>query len=522
MSRGARRPHLTADALGFRFPDGRALFDGLSFGLGDERVGIVGANGSGKTTFLRILAGDLAPSDGVVHRAAPLAYMPQGAAPDPHVTVADALGLAPDAVVFGDDARLLDTLGLSHLPLDRSVAAVSGGEATRLALAARMMHAPDVLLLDEPTNDLDAAGRAAVCTLVARWTRGLVVATHDRALLAHVDRIVELSPLGARSYGGNFEAYRAQVGTERAAAEREHDSSTAALRRVERGLQAVRERKARADARGKRSRDTGSQPKLVLNAKRARSQGTGARLQETAERQATAARERAAEAKARLVEREALRFDVPPTGLANGSTVVALRDVSVVPPGASADTPPVLRGLSFEVVGPERVAITGANGAGKSSLLHLLAGLSAPRAGELRRGVPLARVALLDQHAQLLGGGETVYDAFSALHPTLDRNAVHEALARFQFRADAARACVATLSGGERMRVALACVLSGEAPPQCLVLDEPTNHLDLDSVEQLEAALRAYDGAVIVASHDPTFLDAIRVERRIALSRPAM
>jgi ATPase subunit of ABC transporter with duplicated ATPase domains len=401
-------------------------------------------------------------------------------------------------------------LRLAHLPLDRPVAAVSGGEATRLALAAHLVTPPDALLLDEPTNDLDAVSREAVYALVEQWRRGLVVASHDRALLQRVDRIVALEDGTAVSYGGGWSLYREELDRQRTAARRERESARAELRRAERHRQEVRERQSRRDAAGRRERASGSQPKLVLNAKRERSQGTGARLEEMVTRVAESARRRLRAADARVHEQAPLAVVMPSSGLAAGTTVVALHAVDVGPaPGVV-----LLREVSFHVQGAERVALTGPNGSGKSTLLRLLAGVTTPAAGRVHRGVPLSRVAFLDQRTRLLDRGRTVLDAFAAHHPALDVTAVRAALARFHFRADAARQTVASLSGGERMRAALACGLAGAEVPQCLVLDEPTNHLDLSSLEGVEGALREYDGAIIVASHDETFLDSIGVARR--------
>jgi ATPase subunit of ABC transporter with duplicated ATPase domains len=527
--------YLSADSISVRLPDGRLLFNNLTFGLTDERVGVVGANGSGKTTFLRVLAGALAPSTGVVRRMVDVAFVPQGLSHHPQATVASVLGAEAqlsaltrvlaghgrtrDLELIGDDwdvreraMAALKHLGLGHLQLERTLDRVSGGEATRLALAAQLLTQPDVLLLDEPTNDLDAAGRAAVHALVATWRGGVIVCTHDRALLAHVDRILEFSAGAVRSYGGNYAAYRAQLDAERAAAIREQDSAAAALKRTRRQLHEVQERKQRADARGKRERGTGSQPPLVLNAARERSQGTGARLVETAERLSESAARRLQDARARVEVRSTLRAEVPPSGLAAGTTVVALTDVALGPPGSPR---PLLRNVAFELVGAERVRITGPNGAGKSSLLTVLAGQREVQAGRVHRGVPLSRVAVLDQGTTLLGDGPTIADAIAAYHPTLTRNAVRAALARFDFRAAAAERRLALLSGGERMRAALACVFAGETPVQLLILDEPTNHLDLESVVALEATLRAFDGALVVVSHDDAFVERIGMTRAV-------
>ncbi len=537
------RPLVTADAISCVLPAGRCLFEPFSLGLtAGQRLALVGANGSGKSTLLSMLAGHRAPTTGHVRHMGRVSYLAQSATPRAMGCVGDALGVqhivtALARIESGDGTPdqltrdleivdghwtlperlrvILDNVRLAHVALDTPVRSLSGGERARLHLAAQLLSEPDVLLMDEPTNDLDAPSRAAVCAVVSQWRGGLVVASHDRVLLGHVDRILELRGGSVRLYGGNYTLYREAVEQERLAAERELDSAAAALKKTQRTVVEARERKAKSDAKGRRARPTGSQPSLVLNAARERSQHTGARLQETARRVEHAARERVAEAEQRLDDHTALRIPVVPTGLPSGTTVCSLQDVSTGP----APDAPILTHVSFDVVGPERVALVGANGAGKSTLLHLLAGHRTPLHGHLYRGVPVTRVAYLDQQVALLGDGHTLIDAFRAYHTRWTDSAIRETLARFHFREGDVLRPVESLSGGERMRAALAIVLSGDEPARCLLLDEPTNHLDLDSIEQLEAALRAYDGALIVASHDDRFLQEISCVRTLEVSR---
>jgi ATPase subunit of ABC transporter with duplicated ATPase domains len=523
---------LTFDTVSLRTPDGRSLLDNLTFSLGRERVGLVGRNGVGKTTLLRAASGEIPPAAGAVRLTGRAAVLEQSFGPPAGATLADLLGVTgplalldrigrgearPDELEAADwtlTLRIeaaLARAGLGAAALDRPAAELSGGQATRAGIARLLLALPDLILLDEPTNNLDVQGRAAVAELLAGWEGGALVVSHDRDLLAGMDRILELTTLEARLYGGGWNLYRARRELETAAAERSLETAERDVQRAARAAQVARERKDRRDAAGRRARARGDAPKILLDARAERAEGTGARLNRLAERQQADAAQALETAAARVERLRRLAFDLPKTNLPAGRTVLAFEDVAFGWP----DGAPLIEGLSFRLVGPERVAVTGPNGAGKTTLIRLATGALKPHAGRVVRGVP---AALLDQQASLLDDGLTLVDNFRRRHPAATANQAHEALARFLFRNTEALKLAGALSGGERLRAALACVLWGQTPPQLLILDEPTNHLDLASIEAVEAALAAYDGALLAVSHDGRFLDAIGIERRIALA----
>ena len=249
---------------------------------------------------------------------------------------------------------------------------------------------------------------------------------------------------------------------------------------------------------------------MALDAAAERAEGTGSRLARTAERQQAQSSKALADAKAGVERVRRLAFDLPPSGLAGTKMVLSLEGVGFAWPAGRS----VLAGVDLRITGPERIAVSGPNGAGKTTVLRLAAGDLEPTVGVIRRGVAAAR---LDQRAALLEDHETLLENFMRLNPRGDPHAAHEALARFLFRNVAAEKRAGTLSGGERLRAALACVLCSETPPQLLILDEPTNHLDLQSIEAIEQALAGFDGALLVVSHDEDFLCGINVQRTLAL-----
>lgn len=527
---------MTLNSVAARTPDGHSLFDNLSLAFGRERTAVVGGNGVGKTTLLRLVAGLAEPAEGMAARAGTVGWLSQTYEPAPGETVAETLGAAgPLAllarVLAGEgsvedmaeadwtlEARLDEALaqvGLTGLALDRFTASLSGGEQTRLRLAGLMLGAPDLIVLDEPTNHLDAEARARalVAEVVGRWPGGVLTVSHDRGLLRRMDRIVELSSLGARTYGGGWDLYAERREAERAAAERDLDSAEREVGRAAREAQTALEKKAKRDKAGRAHRAGTSDPKILLDAKAQRAEESGAREGRLAERRRTEVEARLTEARERVEQARLLSVPMPSTGLAAGKAVLALDGAEWRSPEGRLIVGPV----SLRLTGPERVAITGPNGAGKTTLLKLIAGELEPTAGRIER--PVA-AALLDQAAAILKPDETLIEAWRRLNPEGTPNDAHAALARFLFRNTAAHRTVGTLSGGERLRAALACVMTGAKPPQLLILDEPTNHLDLDSIAAIEAALAAYDGALVIVTHDRDFMDNVGVDREVRLARP--
>ncbi|MEE1841643.1 MULTISPECIES: ATP-binding cassette domain-containing protein [unclassified Streptomyces] len=517
---------LTCSALSFRWPDGTTVFDGLSLAVGRGRVGLVGTNGAGKSTLLRLLAGQLRPSQGSVTVGGSLAHLPQNITLDTTLRVDRALGIAERrealrAIESGDvDERHFETigddwdveeralatlgsLGLGGIELDRTVGQLSGGETVLLRLAALLLERPDILLLDEPTNNLDAFARRRLYEAVDSWRSGiLVVVSHDRELLERVDRVAELRTGSVNWYGGGWSAYQEAVAAEQEAAGRTLRAAEADLRRQKRELEETQVKLARRQRNGRRIEAEGGLPKILAGRRKRSAQESAGKLRGVHEERLDEARERREEAAEAIRDDAEIRVSLPHTAVPTGRAVLSLDGVR---PRFGR-----LREGTLQVHGPERIALVGRNGAGKTTLLRTLTGELAPLSGEARTFVP---VRFLPQRLDVLDEELSVAANVARTAPGVTDNHIRAQLARFLFRGKRAEQPAGTLSGGERFRAALAATMLAAPAPQLLMMDEPTNNLDIASVRQLTGALESYEGALLIASHDLTFLESIGITR---------
>jgi ATPase subunit of ABC transporter with duplicated ATPase domains len=522
--------------LSFSWPDDTPLFQDLFFTVGGGRTGLVAPNGAGKSTLLKLIAGEYRPSGGTASVKGVLGYLPQSLPLVGDLTVAEVLGIAPviralDAVESGDASEehfttigndwdieertraQLDRLGLGDVPLTRRLHTLSGGQVVSLGLAAQLLRRPDVLLLDEPTNNLDLDARRTLYGVIEDWNGCLLLVSHDRPLLDRMDRIAELDRGEVRSFGGNFTEYEEAVRAAREVAEKNVRNAEQEVKREKREMQQARERAARRASNAARNLKNAGLPKIFAGTMKRSAQESAGKSNETHAARFSEARARLDDAGRALRDEQKIALELPGTNVPAGRTVF-LGERMQVRYGERALF--AEEGANLAIRGPERIALTGPNGAGKSTLLRVINGELEPEGGGTKRAD--GRVAYLSQRLDLLDLERTVAENLAAFAPGIPEAQRMNLLARFLFRGSRIHLRVGVLSGGERLRATLACVLCAEPAPQLLLLDEPTNNLDLVSVGQLESALNAYEGAFVVVSHDERFLAEIKIDRWLRLS----
>ena len=523
---------VTLQGVSYHLPDGSSLFSDLDLHLDQRRTGLVGRNGVGKSILARIIAGDILPSTGRCIRTGSVYYLKQQVSQDPNHTLAELAGVQPvisalERIERGSSVQadfdcvgerwnirqqLLDQLSrnnLAHLTLSTPASALSGGEAMRVALMGAFLSQADLLILDEPTNHLDRQYRLALQAQLQQWPNGLLVISHDRELLEHMERIVELSSSGLTSYGGGFSFYAQAKAEQLQTAQQQLTSARLERKRQEHALREQRESLERRQARGQKQAADTNQAKILLGRQKERSQASSGKLrvQQDAAREQLSARVRQA---ANQVEEQQAIVVYPPQVCLNAPVQIAELIDACLPQGAEQ-----LRLINLTITRGQRIALTGPNGCGKSTLLKVLAG-KLPVVCGLAKTLVIS--AYLDQHLGVLAPELSVLEQLQSLNRQLSEGELRTRLAQLGLNADRIHLPCHRLSGGERLKAAMACVFYAQSPPPLLLLDEPANHLDLPSVQALEAMLNQYSGTLVITSHDEVFLAAIGITHKLKAS----
>ncbi|WP_280403303.1 ABC-F family ATP-binding cassette domain-containing protein [Nocardia brasiliensis] len=511
--------------LTFSWPDGTPVFDGLDGVLGPGHIGLVGSNGAGKSTLLRLIAGELTPARGSITRTGHLGYLRQDLGLAAGQRVDAVLGIADIRKALhriesgsGDESdfdlvgsrwdveeraiALLGRLGLHYVAdsaaqLDRRLETLSGGETTLLGLIAELLAEPQILLLDEPTNNLDQVARARLYDVVAQFSGTVLTVSHDRELLERMTTIAELRQGEIRLFGGNFSAYERVIEAEQKAARAAIRDARSDVRKQARELVEAHIKLDRRLRYGQKMWDQKREPKIIMAERKRQAQVSAGKLRNNHIDKLETAKDQLQHAQELLRDDREIRVDLPGTRLYPGQDVIELDRVRL----ACGPT------VSLRVNGPERIALTGRNGVGKTTLLQQISAVG-----------PKVPWRMLPQRLDIFDEQRSVFENVAAAAPHALPEQIRTRLARFLFRGADADVAAAALSGGERLRAALAMLLLADPAPKLLLLDEPTNNLDLPSLEHLTQALAGFEGALIVVSHDPRFLDEIGVTRKLELT----
>ena len=523
--------------LSYTHTDKEVLFSNLNLIINSgEKTALTGNNGCGKSTLMRILAGEASPGTGSVHCSGHLYYVPQHFGQYDDRTVAQVLGIdrkltALHAILNGDTAEehfarldndwnieertqaVLHAWHLNGISLLRPLEGLSGGEKTRLFLAGMELKEPDTLLLDEPTNHLDTAGRKRLYDFVHRTSATVLVISHDRTLLNLLPAICELSRNGLACYGGNYDFYKEQKEVHRNALQQQLEEKEKALRLARKTAREMEERKARQNTRGEKASIKKGIPRILLGGLKNHAENSSSKLSNVHAEKTDKIQQEITNLKGSLPQTNKLKTDFNASALHIGKILVTSQNINFHYPDSNTNLWTVP--LSFQLRSGNRFCIKGDNGSGKTTLLKLITGELTPTGGTIERAD--FTYIYLDQEYSLIQNEYTVSEqaeAFNLRH--LPEHETKTILNRYLFPQDVWNKPCSKLSGGEKMRLAFCCLMIADNTPDLFILDEPTNNLDIESIEIITATIRNYQGTVLAVSHDRDFLKETGIEQEIS------
>ncbi|ADY51483.1 ABC transporter related protein [Pseudopedobacter saltans DSM 12145] len=528
---------ITLQNLTYIHPNRDLLFDNIHFTINSrQKIALIGNNGVGKSTLLRIIAGEISPAGGSVSiNKNDVYFIPQVYGQFNHLTVAEALKVEDKLYAFeeilkgnasdenleclNDDWTIEDRCNealrywnLSDIAFNQNLGNLSGGQRTKVFLAALMIHRPSLILLDEPSNHLDTESREKLYKYIKSVNATLLVVSHDRTLLNLLDMVLELTPKGINTYGGNYDFYLSQKEKELEALDHQIKSKEKTIKQAKEKERESVERKNKMDVRGQQKQKDAGVARIMMNTLRNKAESSGAKLKGVHEEKINTLSTELSRLRSGVQEFDQMRFNFQDSGLFKGKILVTGRNISYKIGEQDLFREPV----SFDILAGDRIALKGANGSGKTTLLKMVVNAIQPNGGNIDSKIQ--DYAYLDQDYSIIENQLSVLDQAEKFNINgLQDHEIKTRLNHFLFdKNDWDKKCV-SLSGGERMRLSLCCLNIRSKSPDIIILDEPTNNLDLQNINLLTAVLKAYQGTLIVVSHDTVFMQEIGVIKEIQL-----
>lgn len=517
--------------------DKEILFQNLNFSIASHtRCALIGENGVGKSTLLQIMARKLKPTSGAVVSEEVPYFVPQHFGQYNQQSVAEALSIAKElnalyAILGGDvseenltclndrwdiEEQAINALkkwNLAHVSLHTSMCELSGGEKTKVFLAGITLHRPELVLLDEPTNHLDSAGREKVYDFLSEFSGTAVVVSHDRVLLNRMSAMYEMSAAGIHFYPMNYNAYKEYKEWELQSKTAQLENRQKELKKAKKEAKEAMERQQKHNVRGEKHNEKKGIARIAMGNLQNKAENSTSKLSKVKQEKLQNMNEEIQTIQSSISRANALKIDFHSPTLHLGKKLIEAKGINYAYDGMS---PLWKQNLDFTIYSGERIKLTGANGSGKSTLLAMMVGQKDPTEGTMYRADDLNYV-YLDQEYSFIRNDRTVLEQATEFNAAMQEHELKICLNRFLFTQAMWDKRCACLSGGERMRLALCCLMVSQNTPDIIIADEPTNNIDIVNVDILTSLLREYRGTLIVISHDAVFIDELSIEKEISL-----
>ncbi|WDZ99221.1 ribosomal protection-like ABC-F family protein [Mucilaginibacter sp. SJ] len=517
-------------------PNRDLLFAGIDLVVNkNDKIALIGNNGTGKSTLLKILAGNLQPASGVVKTTSKPYYVPQIFGQYNEFSIAEALQIAnklnalkqilegnvtdENMTLLNDDWAIEERCQeafihwqLRDIDLSQKMGTLSGGQKTKVFLAGIAIHRPEIVLLDEPSNHLDNSSRELLYNYIQSTNNTLVVVSHDRTLLNLLNTVCELSKRGITVYGGDYDFYAEQKMMESDALNQDVRSREKALRKAKDTERESIERQQKLDARGKKKQEKAGVPTIMMKTLKNSAEKSTSKMKGVHAEKTDAIAQELSQLRTWLPDIDKMKMGFDNSALHKGKVLISAKDLDF----GYGDQQLWKSPLSFQIASGERLVIKGANGSGKTTLIKMLLGSLEPQSGTIERAA--VKAIYIDQDYSLINNKLSVYEQAEEYNSgILQEHDIKIRLNRFLFTKEYWDKPCSALSGGEKMRLMICSLTISNQAPDMIILDEPTNNLDIQNIEILTAAINDYQGTLIVVSHDEYFLKEIRVEREILI-----